>query len=116
MKIAICAEGNTESAGASKRYARSDYFAVYDQKVSQFTFVENKAKRESSGAGNRATKILGDLGVDVLLAPKVGPKAFDMLKAFGIAAYQYDSHASVKDVLDRYLEGRLSLISEGHAQ
>lgn len=119
MKIAICAEDNTESANASKRYARSEYFAIHDQKTEAFTFVKNEAKNESSGAGNMATKILGDFDVDVLLAPKVGPKAFDMLKAFGIAVYQYDYPAKIENVLKGYLEGRLSEIAgatgKGHA-
>jgi|GEM_PF-231313 len=116
LKIAICADSNILDGMGSKRYARSDYFAIYDEKTLQFTFIKNEAKKESSGAGNKATKILGDHGVHVLLAPKVGPKAFDMLKAFDIEVYQYETPAKIKDILDGYIKGRFPEITQASAQ
>ncbi|MFW6298529.1 MAG: NifB/NifX family molybdenum-iron cluster-binding protein [Bacillota bacterium] len=112
MKIAICAESNHEEAQASNRYARSDYFAIYDTDRKTYDFFENEAKRESSGAGNKATKILGDRGTRVLLAPKVGPQAFEMLDAFEIEVYQYDAAMTVNDALEAYFEGRLLKVTE----
>lgn len=112
MKIAICAQSDHEEAQASTRYARSDCFAIYDTDTHAYDFLENEAKRESSGAGNKATKILGEKGVQVLLAPKVGPKAFDMLDAFGIEVFHYVSPETVNDALKAYLEGRLSKVTE----
>ncbi|MFW6285122.1 MAG: NifB/NifX family molybdenum-iron cluster-binding protein [Bacillota bacterium] len=119
MKIAVCATSDHEEAQASSRYARSDYFAIYDTDTKAYEFLENEAKRESSGAANKATKILGDRGASVLLAPKVGPKAFEMLDAFDIEVYQYDAAMTVNAALESYFEERLLKITaaskEGHA-
>lgn len=115
MKIAICADDNHASANVSKRYARSNYFAIYDDHTKELKFVVNNAKEESSGAGNKATKILGELGVGILLAPKTGPKAFDMLEAFDIETYQYAENSSVSETLTRYYEGLFPRITHSEA-
>ncbi|MFW5841824.1 MAG: NifB/NifX family molybdenum-iron cluster-binding protein [Bacillota bacterium] len=116
ITIAICATDNTKDSLVSPRYARSNYFAIYNTSTSAYTFVENDAKKEASGASNKATKILGTHHVDVLLAPKVGPKAFDILNAFNIKVYQYEGHERIEEALNAYLEGRYHAITDANAK
>ena len=107
MKIAICAsDSNTESLVAD-RFARSDYFAVYNSEDLQFTFFDNPAKNEGSGAGGKAVKVLGDLDVEIVLVPELGPKAIDALKAFEIKSFQYKQGETVRDALYSYFEKKL---------
>lgn len=115
MKIAICADDKYISSNVSTRYARSNYFAIYDESKETLSFIVNNAKKESSGAGNMATKTLGNLGVDVLLAPNAGPNAFDMLEAFDIKVYQYTQNTSVGETLKNYHDGLLTKITHGDA-
>jgi predicted Fe-Mo cluster-binding NifX family protein len=89
MKVAVCASANTKEAKVSERFARSSYFMIYDKDTMDTTFIENNAKNEASGAGGKATKLLSDLGVDVVLVPQLGPKAFDAIEAFEMKAYEY---------------------------
>ncbi len=107
MKIAISSNGNTEQSTVSDRFARAEYFIIYDHDTLKFNAVLNPAKNEGSGAGGKAVKILADLGVDVALVPELGPKALDALRAFEIKSYQYPREKNVREVLYMYFEKKL---------
>jgi|LGVF01.2.fsa_nt_gb predicted Fe-Mo cluster-binding NifX family protein len=108
IKIAICSNSDNAEGDVSNRFARCDYYTVYDSKTLGFTFVENTANKEMSGAGAKAAKLVSTLGVDVVLVPELGPKAFEALEAFEIKAYQYGSKTySVRDALYEFYENKL---------
>ncbi|MCK5387908.1 MAG: NifB/NifX family molybdenum-iron cluster-binding protein [Candidatus Izimaplasma sp.] len=107
MKIAISSLENKEFSKVSDRFARCEYFIIYDHDSLSFTAVINTAKDAGSGAGGKAVKILGDLNVDIVLAPELGPKALEALKAFEIRSYQYPREKTVKEVLYLFYEKKL---------
>lgn len=111
QKIAIASSEKQPNALASNRFARCECFAIYDRHSDSFDCYDNFAKGEASGAGNKAAKILGDLNVDVVLVPEVGPKAFDMLHAFDIDVYKYEKNQTVKDVLKSFLNQELKRVT-----
>ena len=47
-------------------------------------------------------------GVEVVLVPEIGPKAFDTLQAFDISIYKYEGELSVRDTLYQYFEDKLT--------
>ncbi len=108
FKIAVCAdEQNTESI-VSDRFARCNYYCVYDHEILDFSFIENLAKEEMSGAGVKAAKMISALGVKAILVPEVGPKAWDALEAFEIEVYKYNNKEyTVRDAVYEYYEKRL---------
>lgn len=107
MKIAICCSGNNPECSVASRFARADYFALYDSKELQFSFFDNPAKSEGSGAGGKAAQVLSDLAAEIVLVPELGPKAIDALKAFEIKSFQYKKGETVRDALYSYFEKRL---------
>jgi len=107
MKIAICSTSNNPESLVADRFARADYFAVYNSDDLQFTFFDNPAKNEGSGAGGKAVKVLGDLNVEIVLVPELGPKAIDALKAFDIKSFQYKQGETVRVALYSYFEKKL---------
>ncbi len=104
MKVAICSTGNTKDSKVASRYARCDYFMIYNHETLESEFIENVAKNEGSGAGGKVTKNLADLDVTVVLVPQVGPKAYDALNAFGIEAFEYKPDTTVHNALYEYFE------------
>jgi predicted Fe-Mo cluster-binding NifX family protein len=112
MKIAICASEHTPESLVAGRFARAEYFAVYNSDTLQFSFFENTAKEEGSGAGGKAVKVLGDLNIDIVLVPELGPKALDALKAFEIKSYQYKQGKTVREALYTYFEKKLPELLE----
>lgn len=107
MKIAICSDGNQIDSIVSSRFARAEYFAVYDSDTLAFTYTLNSAKDEGSGAGGKAAKIISDLSADIVLVPELGPKAVEALKAFEIESYQYKQGITVREALYSYFEKKL---------
>lgn len=107
QKIAIAANEKKPDSLAATRFARCECFAIYDRHSDSFDCYDNLAKGEPSGAGNKAAKMLGDLDVDVVLVPEVGPKAYDMLHAFDMDVYKYDKNQTVKEVLNDFLNQKL---------
>lgn len=107
MKIGICASHHTPESLVSGRFARSEYFSVYDSKTLQFSFFDNTAKDEGSGAGGKAAQVLGDLDVEIVLVPELGPKAIEALKAFEIKSYQYKQNITVREAIYEYFEKKL---------
>jgi len=107
MKIAISSNEKTENSKVSDRFARSEFFIIYDHEDLSFTAIENTAKKAGSGAGGKAVKILGDLNVDIVLVPELGPKALEALQAFEIKSFQYPREKTVREVLYLYFEKKL---------
>lgn len=107
MKIAICASNNNPESLVAGRFARAPFFGIYDSELLEFSFVNNAAKEEGSGAGAVAVKILSDLEVEIVLVPELGPKAIDALKAFEIKSFQYKQGKTVREALYSYFEKQL---------
>lgn len=106
-RISVCANEQKELSTVAERYARCEYFAVYDRNTATFSYVLNEAKDEMSGAGGKATKQLGELNVQVALVPEVGPKAYAALDAFGIKVYRYNKGTTLQNAVDQYINGEL---------
>lgn len=107
-KLVICASNNDSKSLVSDRFARSNYFCLYSE--GNYTFVENNAKNEMSGAGGKAVKQIGSLDAEVVLVPEVGPKAFDALEAFELKAYKYPKGATVEEVVELFLNNKLEAV------
>ncbi len=109
--IAICANSANENDTVSDRFARCNFYAVYNHEDLSFEFVENSAKDEMSGAGGKAAKQISSLNCQVALVPEVGPKAYAALEAFDIEVFQYQKEMSVRDAIYAYYAKQLNPIS-----
>lgn len=112
MKIAVCSTGDNKEALVASRFARCNYFMIYDHETSNATFIENNSKNEASGAGGKVSKYLSDLDVSVVLVPQVGPKAYDALNAFEIEAYEYLPNITVQKALKDFSKNEYSIVTE----
>lgn len=109
-KIAICADDTNPESVVSSRFARCEYYALYNHETLEFEFVENIAKNEMSGAGGKAAKQISELGAEVVLVPEVGPKAFDALEAFEVNVYRYKKEYSVRDAVYDFYAKKLDKV------
>jgi predicted Fe-Mo cluster-binding NifX family protein len=108
IKIAICANDTNPESNVSSRFARCEYYALYNHETLDFTFHKNIAKDEMSGAGGKAAKQVSELGAEVVLVPEVGPKAFDALEAFEVGIYRYKKDYSVRDAIYDFYDKKLN--------
>ncbi len=118
MKIAICAKNNGLESEVADRFGRANNYVIFDTETKEVITIENTAKNEASGAGGTAVRLLDKNKVEIVLAPELGPKAMDAIKAFNIDAYAFGNSKTVKDAIENYENGKLDKFitnsAEGH--
>ncbi len=107
MKIAVSAKSEGLNAKIDDRFGRCEYFVIVDSETADVKTIENEAKHEGAGAGGKAVRALSQNGVDVVIAPELGPKAVTAIKAFEIKAFKKDEFETVGDVVEAYKAGKL---------
>lgn len=107
MKIAITSKGKGIKAKIDDRFGRCEYFVIVDTDTTDVKTIENEAKNEGSGAGGKAVRELSKNGVEVVIAPELGPKAVTAIKAFEIKAFKKGSYEIVEDAFEAYKAGKL---------
>jgi len=80
MKIAVTSDQDGLNQAVEERFGRCAVFAILDTDSGAMSYVPNRAREDSSGAGVKAAQQLMDLGVDLLITGKVGPGALEILK------------------------------------
>jgi len=118
MKIGIPANSNNLDAKVDSRYARSQYIIFVDSETLEFEAVNNKNMNSQQGAGTGMSQDLIKGGADIIISQNVGPKAWEVLKEFGIKVYKAVDGMSIKEALEAQKNGKLEEITsateEGH--
>ena len=105
MKIALSSQGNQQSSLLSHRFGRCAYFAFYDDETGEWSFAENKAAQETSGAGIQAAQHIVDSGAEILLTGEVGPKAWQVIDASPLEVFAVPE-IPLPEAISIYREGR----------
>lgn len=113
MKIAITIQGDDSTSVVDPRFGRAENFLIYNQEDSSWTCLPNAQNLEAAhGAGIQAGQTIAQSGAKILLTGHVGPKAFKVLAAEGIAIYSFgDQTKTALEVLADFQAGKLSEIS-----
>lgn len=118
MRILLTADSAGEGAALEQRFGRARYFAVYDTDAGTWKSIDNKLNLNAAqGAGIQAGQNVVEAGAEVLVSGHVGPKAFKVLSAGGVAVYPCRAH-SVSEALEQFQKGALNRLEgpdvEGH--
>ncbi|WP_372713168.1 NifB/NifX family molybdenum-iron cluster-binding protein [Ilyobacter sp.] len=108
MKIAVASKGEGLKAEIDNMFGRAEYFVIVNSENMEVKTIENTAKNESNGAGGKAVKLLSNEGVEIIVAPELGPKAVTAVEAFKIKAYKKDSFKTVEEAVKAYKDGKLN--------
>ncbi len=84
MKIAVVSTGPYWSSDLADVFGRCSYFLIFDTEADTTEALENPGVKASGGSGVEAAQLIVNQGVEVLVTPKVGPKAHKVLEAAGI--------------------------------
>lgn len=110
MKIAVCSKGVEMNSLCDERFGRCETFVIFDTETKESFSIDNEAKNEGAGAGGKAVKTLFNKGIDLLIAPELGPKAMEVIKAFELETYRAIPNISVEEQIRSYEEGKLEKI------
>jgi len=114
MKIAMPVDDKYMESGVCVSFGRTPYFVMYDTNIKESIFLDNSAAASQGGAGIKAAQSIVDKGANVLITPRCGENAADVLKAANIGIYK-SINGSFMDNINAFVEGKLSLLDEIHA-
>jgi predicted Fe-Mo cluster-binding NifX family protein len=114
MKIAIPIDEKSMESTVCPSFGRAPYFLIYDTESKESLFIDNSAAASAGGAGIKAAQMIVDNKAAALLTPRLGENAAEALKSAEIKIYKTKS-ASVKDNIDAFIAGNLSVLDEIHA-
>lgn len=113
MKIAVPVDENSKNTSVCVSFGRAPYFMMNDTDTKEIVFITNGAADSQGGAGIKAAQVVADQRADVLLTPRCGDNAAEVLKAADIKIYK-TKEGSAADNIKAYLEGQLPLLTESH--
>jgi predicted Fe-Mo cluster-binding NifX family protein len=114
MRIAIPVDDKSMETTVCQSFGRTPYFLIYDTESKASVFLDNSAAAGQGGAGIKAAQTIVDNKVSALLTPRCGENAAKVLQAASIKLYKTIS-ASLKDTIDAFNTGKLSVLEEIHA-
>lgn len=113
MKIAIPVDEKTLESNVCVSFGRTPYFLIYDVETKESIFIDNSAATSTGGAGIKAAQIMVDNKASVLLTPRLGKNAADVIKSAEIKIYKTTT-TSAKDNIDAFIADKLTLLDEIH--
>ena len=105
MKICVPSKGKDPSSEVDDRFARAEFFAIYDTDSGEYEFVENTIAG-AHGAGPKVVQFLASKGVNVVIAYNVGMNAYSVIQESGISVYLAKG-GTVEENVKAYLDGEL---------
>lgn len=113
MKLAIPVDSKGLDAKVSANFGRANGFLFYDTKTKAESYVENAARMARGGAGIQAAQTVVDQGAAVLLTPRLGGNAADVLDEAGVKIYR-SVDGTARENVAAFEEGGLKLLDEVH--
>lgn len=102
----------------NSRFGRCPSFTfvhVEDKKITEVKALSNSAVGQMGGAGIQAAQLVGNNGAETVIVGFLGPNAAQSLNALKIPIYQApNKEITVREVIDLYINGKLSLISSAN--
>lgn len=113
MRIAIPVDSNQEETTICVSFGRAPFYAIYETDTGAYAFVENTAAHSPGGAGVKAAQLLVDQKSDILITPRCGENAVEVIHGAGIQIYQTKSN-HLKDNVKAYVNGELNALDHFH--
>ena len=107
MKLAVSASGDNLDAPVDPRFGRAPYFIIVDTDTWEYEVVSNQQNLQApQGAGIQAASMVARYKPSAVLTGNCGPKAFQTLRAAGIAVV-VQVGGTVREAVQNYLDGKL---------
>jgi predicted Fe-Mo cluster-binding NifX family protein len=114
VKISIPTDEKSLDSNVCVSFGRTPYYLIYDTDTEESVFIDNSAATSAGGAGIKAAQIVVDSKANVLLTPRLGENAAEVLKAADIKIYKTAPGNALENIL-QFIDGKLALLEEIHA-
>lgn len=106
MRIVVSSQGEGLDAQASPVFGRCPTFLFVDTESMAYEAIPNPAMSEGGGAGIHAAQFVVNQGAQAVITGNLGPNAFDVLQAAGVAGYLV-SEGTVRQAIKAFSAGQL---------
>ena len=113
MKIAIPTDYKKMEGKVSDSFGRAIYYLIYDTESEKVEFIENRGAQARGGAGIKAAQEVVDAKVDILITPRCGQNAAEVLQGANIKLYQSIS-GTLEDNVKSFKADQLTLSEDIH--
>ncbi|MBP7564307.1 MAG: NifB/NifX family molybdenum-iron cluster-binding protein [Candidatus Cloacimonetes bacterium] len=113
MKIAVPVNENHIESGICPSFGRSPYYLIYTTDTKDEQYLTNPAANSQGGAGIKAAQFLVDQKVNVVLVPRCGDNAAEVLHAAGINIFKSQGE-SVQENIDAFEHNKLAVLDQFH--
>jgi predicted Fe-Mo cluster-binding NifX family protein len=113
MKIAIPVDDKSIKSKVCISFGRTPYFLIFETDTEEGTFLDNNAVASQGGAGIKAAQAIVDAGASVLLTPRCGENAAQVLKAGNVQLYKTINDV-IEENIEQYKKGTLPALIDIH--
>lgn len=113
MKIIVPVDEKSLDSNVCISFGRAPYFLVYETRTEKAEFYENQAAHSKGGAGIKAAQTIVDLNASVLLTPRCGENAVDIINKSNIEIYK-SYIGTAKDNISSFIRSELEELKEVH--
>ena len=110
MKVVVSSSGADKTSMLDPRFGRCPYFIFVDTETDTVDAVVNEAGSSGHGAGIQAAQSVIEAGAEVVISRRIGPNAFRVMAAAGLAIYESDA-ASVEEAVVALKTGKLTAVN-----
>jgi predicted Fe-Mo cluster-binding NifX family protein len=113
MLIAIPVNEESEKSDVCVSFGRAPFYMIYDTEKRVYEYVVNTAAQAQGGAGIKAAQMIVDSKAKVVLTPRYGENASQVLVNTGISVFK-TIEGTADENIDFYLAGKLSSLTDIH--
>ena len=113
MKVAVSSTGKDLDSNVSNIFGRCQYFIIAEienKRITKTEAIENTSAKQIGGAGISAAQTVAEKDVKSVITGNIGPRAFSVLGQFNIEVYNGSGCKSVKEALQKFIDGKLEKI------
>ena len=115
MLIAIASEGMELDSLVAEKFGRTPYIIFYDTEKNTFESLRNPYANVFGGAGIQTAQFIIEKNVVAVIISEIGIHPLRVLESAGVNVYT-SLRIHVKETVDQFVEGKLSLIRQDLSQ
>ena len=113
MIIGIPVDKDSMDGNVNTHFGRADFSLIYNTEKEEGNFLVNTAANSAGGAGIKAAQIIVDNEVEVLISPRLGQNAAEVINSQNIKLYQ-SIKGTIEENIKAFKEDKLSPLNEIH--
>jgi predicted Fe-Mo cluster-binding NifX family protein len=115
MLIAIVSEGFDPDSLVAEKFGGTPYIIFYDMEKNTFESLCNPYSSIFGGAGIQTAKLIIEKNVVAVITNEIGEHLLRLMVSAGVEVYSC-SKMPVKEVVNQFIEGKLSIIRQDLSQ